>query len=107
MCSAHTVMTVSKCSENPYAVYRVSRSTHNTTVGPTGNAQCDIRARGSNITRHLCGVADNMQMAYNIAFRSFCSTADGWIHLKGDIEAPQTGGFSLRPLKCWGTMMRW
>ena len=38
---------------------------------------------------------------YNIAFRSFCSTADGWIHLKGDIEAPQTGLSSFF-LDFWG-----
>ncbi|XP_076465389.1 uncharacterized protein LOC143297101 [Babylonia areolata] len=32
---------------------------------------------------------DNTVKSYNIAFRSFCSTSHGWIHLKGDIEAPQ------------------
>ena len=43
-------------------------------------------------------VADNKLVVYNIAYRSFCSKADGWIHLKGDIEAPQEG----KTVAIWG-----
>ena len=39
-----------------------------------------------------------MLVTYKIAFRSFCSKADGWIHLKGDIEAPQEG----KTVAVWG-----
>ncbi|KAL8616645.1 hypothetical protein ACOMHN_031627 [Nucella lapillus] len=34
-------------------------------------------------------VSDGSKLSSNIAFRSFCNATQGWIRLKGDIEAPQ------------------
>ncbi|XP_076444047.1 uncharacterized protein LOC143282327 [Babylonia areolata] len=34
-------------------------------------------------------LSDGTKQGYNIAFRSFCNSTQGWIRMKGDIDAPE------------------